>query len=123
MRRRRRCRSAPAARWRAAARPVRPAAAVTAEVASVCCYEAPTATAEFRPALFVPFDAYAAKCEALAAYAPGAGEAPFAGPDLAVATCRYWGRLGDERYCEALEVVRAGGERGRYASGSLVTGR
>ncbi|HET9608622.1 MAG TPA: response regulator [Acidimicrobiales bacterium] len=96
----------------------------TAEVASVCCYEAPTATAAFRPALFVPVDPFvAAKCEALGAYTPEAGETPFPDPDLAVATCRYWGRLGDGRYCEALEVVRADGERGRYASGSLVTDR
>ena len=99
------------------------ALAGTAEVASVCCYEAPTATAGFRPALFVPVDPFvAAKCEALAVYAD-AGGTPDPDPDLAVATCRYWGRLGEGRYCEALEVVRASGERGRYASGNLVTGR
>lgn len=99
------------------------ALAVTAEVANVYCYEAPSATAEFRPALFVPVDpCVATKSEALAAYATGAGER-FPDPDLAVATCRYWARLGDGRYCEALEVVRADGERWRYASGSLVTGR
>ncbi|HEX6422197.1 MAG TPA: response regulator [Acidimicrobiales bacterium] len=98
--------------------------AVTGEVESVYCYEAPTASAEFNPTLFVVVDPFvAAKCEALAAHAPGEGEARFPDPDLAVATCRYWGRLGEGRYCEALEVVRADDERGRYASDSLVTGR
>lgn len=102
--------------------------AATAEVPVVYCYETSAASPEFRPGRFVPVDpVVAGKCRLLGVYGGGgddpADAADQVDPDLAMATCRYWGRLGGSRYCEALEVVRAAGERGRYATGSLVTGR
>jgi len=78
--------------------------AAARRIPTVCCYEGPSATVDFRPVRFVPIDPFVdAKLEVVAA-AVGVGDGS---PDqeLVRATGRYWGRFGGARYCEPLEVA------------------
>jgi CheY-like chemotaxis protein len=97
------------------------------EVPGLYCYAAPSATVDFRPSRFVAVDPFVeAKIEAIGAYATWPEAGPYLDPDLVRSTGRYWGHLGDSRYCEPLEVLRDGPAQGRnrgYATDSLVTGR
>ena len=76
-------------------------------VPSVYCYESPSATVEFRPARFVAIDSYVdGKLAVIDAYKSQVELRAYLDPELVRATSRYWGRYGDSRYCEPLEVVR-----------------
>lgn len=76
-------------------------------VPSVYCYESPSATVDFRPARFVAIDAFVdGKLELIEQYRSQADVRWYLDPDLVRSTGRYWGRYGDTRYCEPLEVVR-----------------
>jgi LmbE family N-acetylglucosaminyl deacetylase/ActR/RegA family two-component response regulator len=77
------------------------------EVGSVCCFQSPSATVDFRPARFVAIDEYmTGKLAAIAAFASQAAARLYLAPDLIEATARYWSRFGSGRYAEAFEVVR-----------------
>jgi LmbE family N-acetylglucosaminyl deacetylase len=76
-------------------------------IPSVYCYESPSATVDFRPAKFVAIDPFVdAKIEAIGAYTSQIEVRSYLDPELVRSTSRYWGRFGDSRYCEPLEVVR-----------------
>jgi LmbE family N-acetylglucosaminyl deacetylase/ActR/RegA family two-component response regulator len=76
-------------------------------VSSVYCYESPSATVEFRPARFVAIDAdVERKIEMIGAYSSQVEIRSYLDPELVRSTSRYWGRFGDSRFCEPLEVVR-----------------
>lgn len=76
-------------------------------VPSVYCFESPSATVDFRPARFVAIDAYIdGKLAVIEAYTSQVELRAYLDPELVRATSRYWGRFGDSRYCEPLEVVR-----------------
>jgi LmbE family N-acetylglucosaminyl deacetylase/CheY-like chemotaxis protein len=76
-------------------------------VGSVYCYESPSATVDFRPARFVAVDPFLdRKLAVLDAYASQVAVRSYLDPELVRSTSRYWGRYGDSRYCEPLEVVR-----------------
>jgi LmbE family N-acetylglucosaminyl deacetylase/CheY-like chemotaxis protein len=77
------------------------------EVGSVCCFQSPSATVDFRPARFVAIDEHiTGKLAAIAAFASQATVREYLAPDLIEATARYWSRYGSGRYAEAFEVVR-----------------
>jgi LmbE family N-acetylglucosaminyl deacetylase/CheY-like chemotaxis protein len=77
-------------------------------VPNVYCYESPSATVEFRPVRFVAIDPFLeAKLELIDAYASQADVRWYLDPDLIRSTSRYWGRYGDSRFCEPLEVMRS----------------
>lgn len=74
---------------------------------SVYCYESPSATVAFAPVRFAAIEPYLdAKIEVVAAFRSQTGIRAYLDEELLRATSRYWGRFGDARYCEALEVVR-----------------
>jgi LmbE family N-acetylglucosaminyl deacetylase/ActR/RegA family two-component response regulator len=85
----------------------RAALVATRRVPSVYCYESPSATVEFRPARFVAIDgSIDRKLAVIEAYASQVAIRTYLDPELVRSTSRYWGRYGDSRYCEPLEVVR-----------------
>jgi len=74
---------------------------------SVCCFQSPSATVDFRPARFIAIDDHiAGKLAAIAAFASQAVARRYLEPDLIQATARYWSRFGSGRHAEAFEVVR-----------------
>jgi two-component system response regulator HydG len=76
-------------------------------VGSVCCFQSPSATVDFRPARFIVVDEFmTGKLAAIAAFGSQAAVRHYLAPDLIEATARYWSRLGSGRYAEAFEVVR-----------------
>jgi LmbE family N-acetylglucosaminyl deacetylase len=76
-------------------------------VSGVYCYESPSATVDFRPARFVAVDTdIDRKLEVIAAYTSQTEVRSYLDPELVRSTSRYWGRYGDSRFCEPLEVVR-----------------
>jgi LmbE family N-acetylglucosaminyl deacetylase/ActR/RegA family two-component response regulator len=77
------------------------------EISSVCCFQSPSATVDFRPARFIAIDDHIhAKLAAIAAFTSQAAVRQYLAPDLIEATARYWSRFGSGRYAEAFEVVR-----------------
>jgi DNA-binding response OmpR family regulator len=77
------------------------------EVGSVCCFQSPSATVDFRPVRFIAIDDHmTAKLAAIGAFASQATVRQYLEPDLIEATARYWSRFGSGRYAEAFEVVR-----------------
>jgi LmbE family N-acetylglucosaminyl deacetylase len=89
-------------------------------VPGVYCYESPSATVEFRPARFVAIDAdVERKIEVIGAYSSQVEIRSYLEPDLVRSTGRYWGRYGDSRFCEPLEVVRdRSGDRSPVVAGA-----
>ena len=76
-------------------------------VPSVYCYESPSATVKFEPVRFVSIDgAMEGKLEAIRSYQSQTAVRSYLDEELVRATARYWGRFGQTRYCEPLEVVR-----------------
>ncbi|MDQ2649873.1 MAG: response regulator [Actinomycetota bacterium] len=74
---------------------------------SLYCYESPSATVDFRPVRFVAVDAHLErKLEVIRAFASQVEIRSYLDEELVRATCRYWGRYGASRYCEAFEVIR-----------------
>lgn len=94
-------------------RSVNRAALVAArKVPNLYCYESPSATVEFKPARFVSIEPFVdGKLRAIAAFRTQTEIRPYLDEELIRATSRYWGRYGDARYCEPLEVIR---ERSRH---------
>jgi two-component system response regulator HydG len=89
------------------------------EVGSVCCFQSPSATVDFKPARFIVIDEYmTGKLAAIAAFGSQAVVRQYLAPDLIEATARYWSRFGSGRYAEAFEVVRdhAAGQSGSGTS-------
>jgi len=92
------------------------------EVGSLCCFQSPSATVDFRPARFIVIDEYmTGKLAAIAAFGSQATVRQYLAPDLIEATARYWSRFGSGRYAEAFEVIRdraagsSGGGSGQQA--------
>ena len=76
-------------------------------VPSVYCYESPSATVDFKPARFASIEgSIDAKIEVIGAFASQTDVRAYLDEELIRATGRYWGRFGDARFCEPLEVVR-----------------
>jgi LmbE family N-acetylglucosaminyl deacetylase/CheY-like chemotaxis protein len=91
-------------------------------VPTICCYEGPSATVNFRPERFVTIDPFIeAKLEVIGAYASQVALRRYLDPELVRSTGRYWGRFGDSRYCEPFEVARDG-SAGPPAVGAEVAG-
>lgn len=77
--------------------------AAVPEPGSVCCFQSPSATVDFRPDRFIDIEEHlAGKLAAVRAFAPPAARES----DLAEATARYWSRFAASRYAEAFEVAR-----------------
>jgi len=76
-------------------------------VPSMFCYESPSATVDFRPAKFTAIDPFLErKIDVVESYVSQIDVRPDLDPELVRSTSRYWGRFGDSRFCEPLEVVR-----------------
>jgi LmbE family N-acetylglucosaminyl deacetylase len=76
-------------------------------VPTVCCYESPSGTVDFRPTRFVSIEPYLeSKLEVIEAYKSQVSIRTYLDPDLTRATGRYWGRFGGNKCSEPLEVVR-----------------
>jgi LmbE family N-acetylglucosaminyl deacetylase/CheY-like chemotaxis protein len=76
-------------------------------VPSVYCYQSPSATVDFQPARFMSIEPYLdGKIAAIGAYRSQTDIREYLDDELIRATARYWGRFGDARYCEPMEVVR-----------------
>ena len=87
-------------------------------VPTICCYEGPSATVDFRPERFVTIDPFIeTKLEVIGAFASEVALRRYLDAELVRSTGRYWGRFGDSRYCEPLEVARDGA-RGAAAVGA-----
>lgn len=76
-------------------------------VPNVYCYQAPSATVDFRPSLFVDVeDQLDRKLGVIELFASQASIRPYLEPSHLRATSSYWGRFSDYRLVEPLEVVR-----------------
>lgn len=76
-------------------------------VPNVYCYQAPSATVDFRPNLFIDIGAHMdCKLQAINAYASQTSLRAYLARDLLVATARYWGRFAGYVLAEPMEVVR-----------------
>lgn len=76
-------------------------------VPGVYCYESPSATVDFHPARFASIEPHIdEKLDVIAAYRTQTETRSYLDPELIRSTGRYWGRFGDARFCEPLEVVR-----------------
>lgn len=75
-------------------------------VRTVACYQAGSATVDFRPTRFVDIDGHTdAKLEMLSRF-QRSPRPDYLAPDFALATARAWSRFGTGRHCEPLELVR-----------------
>ncbi len=76
-------------------------------VQTLCCFQSPSATVDYRPTKFVSIDGFTAtKLSLLACFASQASKRIYMAPDLVLATARYWSRFGTGTYVEPLEVIR-----------------
>jgi LmbE family N-acetylglucosaminyl deacetylase len=76
-------------------------------VPGVYCYESPSATVDFHPARFSSIETHIdEKLDVIGAYRTQTDTRSYLDPELIRSTGRYWGRFGDARFCEPLEVVR-----------------
>lgn len=81
--------------------------AAAGDVASVFCYQSPSATVDFRPARFIAIDDFiTTKLAAIGAFGSQTAVPSYLEPGLIEATARYWSRFGGCRHAEAFEVVR-----------------
>jgi CheY-like chemotaxis protein len=103
----------------------RAAMAASAGVGQVYCYQAASATIDFRPAHFVAIDRYVdVKISAVEMFGPRRGglvpaQRGCLEPELIESTARYWSRFGGGSHAEAFEVVR---HRAAQAQGAQVQG-
>ena len=82
------------------------AVVATRSVRTVCCFQSPSATIDFRPTRFVPIDDFTdAKLALLSSYGSQVDIRGYLEPGFVIATARYWSRFGGGDYCEPLEVV------------------
>ncbi|WP_162942065.1 response regulator [Desertimonas flava] len=85
-------------------------------VPGVYCYESPSATVDFHPARFASIEPHIdEKLDVIASYRTQTETRAYLDPELIRSTGRYWGRFGDARYCEPLEVVRDRSSSRRFA--------
>lgn len=76
-------------------------------IPNVYCYQAPSATVDFRPSLFIDIsDHMETKLNAIAAYASQTSMRAYLARDLIIATARYWGRFAGFVLAEPMEIVR-----------------
>ncbi len=79
----------------------------TRSVRTVCCYQSPSATIDFRPTRFVPIDGFTdMKLRLLECFRSQTELRAYLEPDFVLATARYWSRFGGGHSCEPLEVMR-----------------
>ncbi len=81
----------------------------TRQVATVACYQSPSATVDYRPTSFVRIDGFLErKLELLGCFcSQTAAQRDYLEPDAIAATARYWSRFsGGTRAVEPLEIVR-----------------
>jgi len=76
-------------------------------VRTVCCYQSPSATIDFRPTRFVPIDGFTeTKLRLIDCFRSQTELRAYLEPDFVLATARYWSRFGGGKNCEPLEVMR-----------------
>jgi LmbE family N-acetylglucosaminyl deacetylase/CheY-like chemotaxis protein len=76
-------------------------------IPNVYCYQAPSATVDFRPNLFIDISEHMeTKLAAIATYASQTSMRAYLARDLIVATARYWGRFAGFVLAEPMEIVR-----------------
>jgi LmbE family N-acetylglucosaminyl deacetylase/CheY-like chemotaxis protein len=79
----------------------------TRNVRTVCCYQSPSATIDYRPTRFVPIDGFTdAKLALIDCFRSQTELRGYLEPDFVLATARYWSRFGGGHSCEPLEVLR-----------------
>jgi LmbE family N-acetylglucosaminyl deacetylase len=79
----------------------------TRNVRTVCCYQSPSATIDYRPTRFVPIDGFTdAKLALIDCFRSQTELRGYLEPDFVLATARYWSRFGGAHSCEPLEVLR-----------------
>ncbi|WP_374007076.1 response regulator [Leifsonia sp. LS-T14] len=79
----------------------------TRSVRTVCCYQSPSATIDFRPTRFVPIDGFTeTKLQLIDCFRSQTELRAYLEPDFVLATARYWSRFGGGKSCEPLEVIR-----------------
>jgi LmbE family N-acetylglucosaminyl deacetylase/CheY-like chemotaxis protein len=79
----------------------------TRSVRTVCCYQSPSATIDFRPTRFVPIDGFTeTKLQLIDCFRSQTELRGYLEPDFVLATARYWSRFGGGKNCEPLEVIR-----------------
>lgn len=79
----------------------------TRQVRTLCCFQSPSSTIDFRPTRFVPIDGFTeAKLALLRCFTSQADVRDYLEPDFVLATARYWSRFGGGQNCEPLEVIR-----------------
>ncbi|UAJ80969.1 response regulator [Leifsonia sp. ZF2019] len=75
-------------------------------VRTVCCFQSPSATIDFRPTRFVPIDGFTDAKLALIDCFRSQDLRAYLEHDFVLATARYWSRFGGGTWCEPLEVMR-----------------
>lgn len=94
------------------------ASVATRRVATLACYQSPSATVDFHPNRFVPIDGFTdTKLALLSCFATQSGIRDYLEPQFVLATARYWSRFGGGMSCEPLEVIRD--TRGLIGSGAV----
>jgi LmbE family N-acetylglucosaminyl deacetylase/CheY-like chemotaxis protein len=79
----------------------------TRDVRTVCCFQSPSATIDFRPTRFVPIDGFTeAKLRLIDCFRSQSEQRTYMEHDFVLATARYWSRFGGGTNCEPLEVMR-----------------
>jgi LmbE family N-acetylglucosaminyl deacetylase/CheY-like chemotaxis protein len=79
----------------------------TRDVRTVCCFQSPSATIDFRPTRFVPIDGFTeSKLRLIDCFRSQAEQRAYLEHDFVLATDRYWSRFGGGTSCEPLEVMR-----------------
>lgn len=79
----------------------------TRTVRTVCCYQSPSATIDFRPTRFVPIDGFTEmKLRLIDCFRSQTEQRAYLERDFVLATARYWSRFGGGTSCEPLEVMR-----------------
>lgn len=86
----------------------------TRRVATVACYQSPSATIDYRPTKFVRVEQFMErKLELLRCFDSQTANRDYLDPDFVSATARYWTRFGGGTAVEPLEVVRESSEPAR----------
>ena len=86
----------------------------TRRVASVSCYQSPSATIDYRPTQFVRIERFLErKLDLLRCFDSQTASRDYLDPDFVSATARYWTRFGGGTAVEPLEVVRESSEPAR----------
>lgn len=81
--------------------------AAARDVATIACYQSPSATAEFRPNRFASIEGFVvAKLRLLACFGSHVDSRWYLEPEQVRATALYWSRYGGGKSSEPLEVVR-----------------